>query len=353
MRYILLIVFMWSCSSITQDLEMVVSKNRVTFNNGHPKKMSNGTAKIYVWNKKENKINETPLGGQFSYEKGGEMVFTPIFPLLENTEYVVIFIEDNLKREQHFTLPKVNRKPLEITAIYPSSEVLPENLLRMYINFSQPMKTTGNLEHIKLINKEGVVIEGAIFNNVYELWDTTQKQLTIIFDPARVKTDLIANKKLGRALMPNKTFKVVIENLEDIYGQILERPYIKSFKVTKADYTPPNIETWEIITPKANSKKPLIVKFLAPLDWMSLYNRIQVVNENNMTIHGNIDVVSNEQTWIFSPEYPWKEESYRLHINTRLADPSGNNLNGLFDHRLGALKNDKEGVILTKLFQIN
>ncbi|MEM7513074.1 MAG: hypothetical protein AAF388_19250, partial [Bacteroidota bacterium] len=39
----------------------------------------------------------------------------------------------------------------EISAIYPSADTLPENLLRMYIQFSSPMKTVGNLEKIQLL----------------------------------------------------------------------------------------------------------------------------------------------------------------------------------------------------------
>lgn len=350
--YILLIAFVFSCSSTTQEIALTASKNEVTFYNGQLKELNTSSTNIYVWNKKENKISETPLGGDFIYKKGGILVFIPSFPLMENTEYVVVFKGENGRTKQHFTLPKINRKSLEIIAIYPSSNVLPENLLRMYINFSQPMKTQGNLKHIKLINEEEEEIKGAIFNNVYELWDTTQKQLTIIFDPARVKTDLNANKELGRALKPNKTFKVVIENLEDIYGQILEKPYTKTFKVIKADYTPPNTNTWEIATPIANSKESLIVEFLAPLDRMSLYNRIKIVNEDNKIVKGKIDIGNREKTWVFRPEFPWKEDNYKLHINARLADPSGNNLNGLFDHKLGGLKNEREGEIISLPFLI-
>ena len=34
-----------------------------------------------------------------------------------------------------------------------------------------------------------------------------------------------------------------------------------------------------------------------------------------------------------------------LHYRGRLEDPAGNNLNGLFDHRIGSLKENKEGRI--------
>ena len=90
----------------------------------------------------------------------------------------------------------------------------------MYIQFSQPMKTKGNIEKIKLLNEQGIEVKGAIFNNVYELWDDSQTQLTIIFDPSRVKTGLIANETLGRSLKPNKIFKSIYANIVHIFRNI-------------------------------------------------------------------------------------------------------------------------------------
>ena len=108
----------------------------------------------------------------------------------------------------------------KVIAIYPSSDTLPENLLRFYIQFLEPMKAVHNLENIKLLDENGKEIKGAIFNNVYELWDSRQQQLTLILDPARIKTGLIAHNNLGRALVPNQHFQLVIEKAENIHGQI-------------------------------------------------------------------------------------------------------------------------------------
>ena len=137
-----------------------------------------------------------------------------------------------------------------VTAVYPTSDTLPENLLRMYIQFSKPMKTVGNLEHIQLMDAEGKEIKGAIFNNVHELWDKDQKQLTIIFDPSRVKTGLVANETMGRALQPGNTYQLVISDVEDIDHKKLKEPFIKEFSVVKADTIIPNTENWKIQLPK-------------------------------------------------------------------------------------------------------
>ena len=93
-----------------------------------------------------------------------------------------------------------------VTAIYPSGDTLPANLLRMYLHFSKPMKITGNLERIKLFDENNQEVIGAIFNHVFELWDDQQQQLTLIFDPSRVKTGLQANERMGRALQVGKQY---------------------------------------------------------------------------------------------------------------------------------------------------
>jgi len=62
---------------------------------------------------------------------------------------------------------KQGDKPV-VLAVYPTSNEVPENLLRMYIEFSQPMKTVGNIEKIKLIDEHKNEVKNVFFNNVHE-----------------------------------------------------------------------------------------------------------------------------------------------------------------------------------------
>ncbi|MEM6844891.1 MAG: hypothetical protein AAF632_21940 [Bacteroidota bacterium] len=236
---------------------------------------------------------------------------------------------------------------LAITKIYPTSDTLPENLLRLYIHFSKPMRTTGNLEKIKLLDENGQEVVGAFFNNVYELWDKEQKQLTLIFDPGRVKTGLIAHEEKGRSLQMGKNYQLVIGRLEDVEGNRLKETYTKSFYVSKEDRLSPNIAQWEIKTPKANSQSPLVVRFPKMLDHLSLRQRLQLTNKNNKPIEGQVEIASQETEWNFTLPEKWSAGDYILHVHGRLEDPCGNNLNGLFDHTVGSLKNEQEGQIET------
>ncbi|MEM9887892.1 MAG: hypothetical protein AAF849_18500 [Bacteroidota bacterium] len=232
-----------------------------------------------------------------------------------------------------------------VSAIYPSSDTLPENLLRMYVHFSKSMKPIGNLEQIKLTDENGQEVVGAIFNNVYELWDSEQRQLTLIFDPARVKTGLMVNEEKGRSLQVDRNYKLVIGQLEDVEGNKLKEVYTKSFYVTEEDRLPPNTMLWEMKIPKANSHSPLTMKFPAMLDRLSLRQRLKLTDEHNRPVGGKVEITKQETAWRFIPTKKWSVGSYVLYVHGRLEDPCGNNLNGLFDHEIGSLKNKQEGAI--------
>ncbi|MEM1001873.1 MAG: hypothetical protein AAGH46_04410, partial [Bacteroidota bacterium] len=232
-----------------------------------------------------------------------------------------------------------------VEAIYPTATILPENLLRIYINFSQPMKTVGNIEKIKLIDENGKEVKNVFFNNAQELWNRQQTQLTLILDPARQKSGLKTNETFGYALKKSKNYTLIIDGLEDVNHQKMDNSFKKKITVSKADVSSPKIENWNLTIPKANSKNSLEVNFSEILDYNSLKQRLIITDDKNRPIKGILSLEQEETKWNFKPEQNWKSGAYILHVNTRLEDPCGNNLNGLFDHKIGSLKHKKEGVI--------
>jgi len=238
-----------------------------------------------------------------------------------------------------------------VIVVYPTSDTLTENLLRMYLQFSKPMKTVHNLEKIKLLDENDQEIKGAIFNNVYELWDENQTQLTLIFDPSRVKTGLPANSQLGRALKPGLSYRLKIDKLETInHEEII--PYVKEFYVVPADTVPPNTKNWNIQIPKAKTTTSLKIALNETADWMSLNHRITIADENKNQIDGTVEIGKQEKEWFFTPMESWKPGAYFISVNARFADPSGNNLNGLFDHQEGSLRFKSEDEVISIPFRI-
>ncbi|MEM6878434.1 MAG: Ig-like domain-containing protein [Bacteroidota bacterium] len=240
----------------------------------------------------------------------------------------------------------------EVTHVYPSSDSLPTNLLRFYVQFSEPMKTVGNLEKIRLIDQEGQTLENTIFNNVYELWDPSQQQLTIILDPARVKTGLDAHETLGRALEVGKTYRLVINGLENTNHHAQRVAFEKTFHTIPADTVSPDIAKWQPFFPNAQSHDPISIHFSDIIDQHSLQTRIIVVDDHQQAIPGQVYLSDQERHWAFHPEQAWTSGQYHIYIHARLADPAGNNLNGLFDHPIGSLRYESEEEVLEIPFRI-
>lgn len=257
---------------------------------------------------------------------------------------IVLFCESGLVCSQNKT-EAVEMQP-KVLAIFPSSDTLSANLLRVYIHFSKPMKPFGNLEKIQLVDARGIEIEGAIFNNVHELWNHEQTQLTLLFDPSRVKTGLRSHELRGRALESGNRYALEIGKLEDVEGRVTA-PFRKYFVVTSSDTGPPNKNLWKIQPPKADSRDPLIIKFPQMLDHLSVLQRLKLTDMNSEPVAGQVHLVSKETEWQFYPKDTWQARQYLLYVHYRLEDPSGNNLNGLFDHSPGTLKYEREGVIET------
>ena len=351
----LFFVLLCSCHSAKKDIDIIVHKNQIILQNWTPKtslsSYQEGT-KLYVWDAEKKQVNHPPIAGELVQLKNRTIAYRPLFPLTEHTQYLLSVRTTRHDFEQIVEWRRGKTASPFVTSIYPTQDTLPENLLRMYIVFSQPMKTVGNLERIKLIDEHGQEVIGAIFNNVYELWDTEQRQLTIIFDPARVKTGLKANETMGRALQVGHQYTLVVDGLEDIHGQKLAQPFTKTIYVAHEDVTAPNTDQWTLTTPTAQSHAPLSVQFPAMIDRLSLFQRLKLTDRNGTAINGRIAIGKHEMEWIFTPDEAWEAGQYSIHINSRLEDPAGNNLNGLFDHDIGSLLNEKEGAIIRLTFQI-
>lgn len=327
-----------SLQLFAKDLKIVVDEHKVTF---YDASINIETATVYYL-PKNNDFNKNNVVHGIFKKNDQSVTFVPEFPFLQNVRYVLKYSNGVAE----FSIPTENENKPIVTQVYPTSNKLPENLLRMYIQFSKPMKTINNLKHIKLFDDTGEEVKGVIFNNVYELWNDAQTQLTIIFDPARVKTGLIANELLGRVLKPNQTYHLVINNLQDVYGNYLKESYTKTFSVIKEDIVSPNTDLWKIELPNINTNEDLKISFANSIDMMSLLHKIRIYNSDNEIIKGSIRIGKEEKTIELLPEEKWVKGNYLLKINSRLSDPSGNNLNGLFDHAIGSLKNNQEGKVI-------
>ncbi|UWQ81519.1 hypothetical protein K3725_20145 (plasmid) [Leisingera sp. S132] len=225
--------------------------------------------------------------------------------------------------------------PAQVTQVYPSADVLPENLLRFYVYFSEPMAREGIWDSVVLLDGNGKVVPGAFIENKFDLWSPDDRRLTVLFDPGRVKTGLVAHNTLGRALEPGKAYTLQIRSsAETRSGCTLTRSYGKTFVAAEADFEAPDLVKWQVQAPMADSTEPLLVTLNGPMDHVSLAYRVRVTDEAGARLGGSLRFGPDEQEWIFTPRAPWASSNYRIEVDTTLEDIAGNRLTGLFDRPL-------------------
>lgn len=224
-----------------------------------------------------------------------------------------------------------NIQPAKVSAVYPSADTLPENLLRFYIYFDTPMRTENPLRYIYLTDNTGNRMDEVFLNNRYALWSPDRTRLTLLFDPGRVKTGLVAHNSMGRAIKANSTYNLIV-NAGAINNAPCQTTYKKTFKVIEANFQKPTVANWEINQPKLETKEPLTIHFTNTIDHTSLAYRIRVRNGKDEVIAGSIDIGNQEKTWSFTPQNDWSDtDTYSLFVDQVFEDVSGNRLTGLFD----------------------
>lgn len=223
-----------------------------------------------------------------------------------------------------------------VDEVYPTGEVLPENLLRLYIYFTGDMSKAGALDAIELRNANGARVQGAFLTNKIDLWSPDARRLTVLFDPGRVKTGLIAHNTMGRALNVGEHYTLYInQSMRTANGCALAGSFQKSFLVSNPDFEPPRIDQWKIQPPKTDSLNWLSVTLNGPHDHVSLAYRIRVLDQQGSVLPGHIKLKKNESEWLFKPSQPWGHRNYSISIDPLLEDISGNRITGSFEKPLG------------------
>lgn len=258
-------------------------------------------------------------------------------------KYLLFFLlaVTNYAFSQKSTAPKV-------LAIYPTTDAVPVNVLRFHIQFSKPMQEMSILQHVHLTNSGGEDMTGVFYENQYELWNESRTMVTLIVDPGRVKTGLLANMKMGRAFDEGAQYVLEIDSLlTDFEDNGLSTIFSKTFVAAAEDKKPPNTALWQCSTPARNTKEPLSIAFQDCIDVVSARTFIKVLN-NEKEVFGQITLGVDDTNWSFTPEDKWQEGTYEIIVHPALEDIAANSLNQVFDHKTSDYKK-KTGTQILKL----
>ncbi len=218
-----------------------------------------------------------------------------------------------------------------VLQVYPSGETLPENQLRMYVQFSAPMGRRGGLEHMRILDDGGREVEDPFLPLDTDLWNQDATRLTVLFDPGRVKRGILPNVEMGRAVRPGERYTLVIAQAwTDARGRPLASEFRRAFRVGPPDEHPVDVAAWRIDPPRSDSRDPLRVSFPKPLDHGLLHSALGVAR-GDRAIPGAISVERSETRWLFTPRDPWRAGHHSLVVLTTLEDPAGNRIGRAFE----------------------
>jgi len=219
-----------------------------------------------------------------------------------------------------------------VRRVFPSSNELPENLLRLYVCFSNPMQRGPARDNIEILGPDGRQASDVLYRAPVELWDKSMTCLTVLLDPGRLKTGVGPHRMLGPPLRAGQRYTLAVgAGMIDVYGRPLREGFNKSFCVSQAIRQPIAIEKWKILPPALESHEPLELTFPRPLDWAQLWHGIAVVSKTGQPISGRIDIDLGETRWRFTPDAPWQAGPHSVSVAPGLEDLCGNTPYGAFD----------------------
>lgn len=272
------------------------------------------------------------LAGAYAVESAS-LVFRPTFPIAPGVQYRAVFRppEGGAPLERVFNGPPRDLTPsTRVEHVYPSSDVLPSNQLRLYIYFSAPMSRGEADTHVHVLDENGKVLPG-VFLPGEELWDPGFQRLTLTFDPGRIKRGLTSNEKMGPPIAERKRYTLVIDrDWPDARGAVMVEGFRKTFRGGPAARTPPDPKQWRLTAPRAGTSSPLIVDFPTPMNYALLQRMLQVSGPGG-DIGGMVSTARQESEWRFNPQQPWKAGDYRLIVDTAIEDLAGNHIGQAFD----------------------
>ena len=272
--------------------------------------------------------NASDILGEYKSDNG--LLFTPLIPFSQGTDYEIRVMNQTAG---HFSIPVADTtdKP-KLIAAYPTQDTLPENLLKIYLQFSHSMREGQSDRYIQLIKNGTDTLDDVFLNLQPELWNEDRTVLTVWLDPGRIKRALQPNIRLGNPLQKNTAYQLIVSaQWQDTQGRSLQKDFSKKWMAGIRDSLSPDPEQWKIAFPKALTREPLVLSFGEALDHYLLLETLHIITKEGIRIKGKFETGENDRSCRFIPAEEWAAGNYVLMIASRLEDLAGNNLNRPFD----------------------
>jgi hypothetical protein len=265
--------------------------------------------------------------------EGGAVTFTPRFEPAASVRLRAVFRPDDgeLITAWFGGVPTPVQAPTtRILSVTPSADVWPENILRLYLTFSAPMRIGEAWRHIRMLDADGHPMGGMFVEIEQELWDPEGRRLTVLFDPARIKRGLVDHINEGPPLAVGTSCTLAIDPAwRDAEGRRLVDGLEKAITVASPIRAALEPEAWRL-TPPASPGEPMVVDFPHPLD-AALALRSLSIWKGLAELPGAAWLEREETRFVFAPDSPWTAGRYTLRADPVLEDIAGNRIGRPFD----------------------
>lgn len=207
-----------------------------------------------------------------------------------------------------FTLRVAAAQPPRVAVVYPRGPTISSHTLRILIRFTMPVMTE-TLPRLHLVNSEGREIQHAFLPQ--ELWSPDRRVLTVLFDPARLKTGVGKHDTLGGPL--NSSSRV-----ELLLGTMI----LKSWQIASSPCRGMSSREWKRAIPVSGTREPLRITFPESVDYAASRSLI-VVDFMGHRVQGHSLLTHHERQWIFRPSHPWIAGRFHILANSMFETPCG------------------------------
>jgi hypothetical protein len=281
------------------------------------------------------------MAGRYLPLEGG-VCFIPRFRFVDGTAYTIEV--DGVVAASLFR-PEPDRRPVtEVVGIWPTADVVPRNLLRLYVWFSSPMSEGQATEHVRLLGGDGATLDHPFFSLEHELWDRDRRRLTILLDPARIKRGLVPHQELGYPLAKGESVRLVVDaGFRDARDRPLRAGAERAYRVGPDERRRVDPAAWDLEVPAAGTLAHLDAHFDRPLDQALLARCLTVEGPAGGQVPGRGRVGPDARSWTFQPQPEWAEGLHHLVVDAILEDLAGNSVRRVFDRDLGRPEDDPVG----------
>lgn len=285
------------------------------------------------------------VAGTYRWQ-ASQLIFIPRFDPPPGMVYTAVFNLELAYALAAFALPQgseskvqvtfqfpelIDQPPVQLTAVYPSGDEVPANLLRIYLHFSGPMGLGNPHDHIRLLNHEGEVIESPFVEIPEGLWDANRTRLTLFLHPGRVKRGVGLNLTMGEILTPGQWVQLQIDpRWKDAMGHPAQVTNNQKWMISAPIREKIDTDQWDLEIPESGTQLPLIIRLDRSLD-QALATRLIRVLRQDQELEMRTELNDDEQTLSFSPVVNWKTGDYTIVVSPKLEDQAGNTIHHLFD----------------------